>query len=90
MDLVADLLDAAAIGKRPPGNPCKIGTALLALGEEERARARAVILDGNVSASLVAAALERNGIPVAGQTVSTHRRGGCQWCRRAGLGPEDG
>ena len=84
MDLVADLLDAVNT-PHTTGVPCRLGTAMLAIGEEDRPAVLDVVLGSSVSAAIVAERLARNGVNVAAQTVRYHRRGQCVWCQRNGL-----
>lgn len=62
-----------------PRTPCRLGMALKALSDDDRAQVQEALDASDVTGAAISTVLERSfSVKVSGATVSRHRRNECQ------------
>lgn len=71
------LLDRARALQARKGPPCTLRVLLESLDATERADLEAVVADGAINATTIAALLREDGRPIGEDTIRRHRTGRC-------------
>ncbi|MBN0040222.1 hypothetical protein JN535_08585 [Cellulosimicrobium cellulans] len=71
------LADLHETTPRPPRSVCSVAKILDTLDDNDRAWLNAVLEDPEETGAAIGRTLTRAGHPIAGTTISRHRRGDC-------------